>query len=505
MDKDFSETLGLNLAIVGGGRACRYFLELLQANSFPYLSINIVGVCDINPEAEGFQLARKLGIPTAGDYNAIINIPGLNGVIELTGKHEVLMDLISQRPKGVWVLEHNIGRLLRNLFVMDQKLKAKDDEVALERMISDILLHRSNDRIVLLDPDFRILDANDGYLKAVSKSREEAIGNHCYRIVYGFDLPCPDLQQKMKCPMLETLRTGESTRVIHELVGDSGDTNYCSLETYPVKDRSGDVVRVIEIRRDIPDEIPLLWEQKLQDLKTDMSKLIQEDRMLSLGKLSASCAHEINNPIQGLLTFSHLIKTMIEEEKPEGEDLENFRHFISLMCNELERCGNIVSGLLSFARETPMDAREVDLNEALHSVIAVARHHMELQGVRLELDLLPEVINVKGDIHHLQQCFLNLIFNAIEAMPGGGRLLVVTDLDSDNDLARVVIRDTGCGIDREKLRKIFDPFYTTKTDGKGTGLGLSITYGIVKGHNGHIRVESEPGKGSSVTVTFPVA
>jgi two-component system, NtrC family, sensor kinase len=498
------ETLKLNLAIVGGGRTCRYFLELLQKNHFPFLSIHILGVCDIDPEAEGMRLARDLGIPTTDDYHAIIDLPGLNGVIELTHNREVLLDLIRRRPKGVWVLEHNIGRLLQRLFILDEKLKAKDDEVALERMISDILLHRSNDRIVLLDSDFRILDANDGYLKAVSKSREQALGKPCYNIVYGFNLPCPELRRSMKCPMLETLRTGESTKVIHEIVNETGDRTYWSLETHPVKDRSGEVVRVIEIRRDIPEELPSLWEKRLQELKTDLGKVVQEDRMLSLGKLSTSCAHEINNPIQGLLTFSHLIKAMLDEKKPTEEDLENFKEFIGLMCSELERCGNIVSGLLSFARESPMAAAEVDLNEALRSVITLARHHMELQNIRLEKNLHQGTLTIRGDVNHLQQCFLNLIFNAIEAMPDGGSLTITTGLDEKNRSASVVIRDTGSGIDKTIIDRIFDPFYTTKSEGKGTGLGLSIVYGIVKGHKGQINIESEPGKGSAVTVTFPV-
>ncbi len=499
------ETLKLNLAIVGGGKTCRYFLELLQKkNYFPYLSITIFGVCDINPDAEGLRLARDLGITTTNDYRSIINLPNLHGVIELTNDRTVLMDLIRLRPKGVWVLEHNIGRMLQRLFLLDEKLKAKDDEVALERMISDILLHRSNDRIVLLDPDFRILDANDGYLKAVSKSREEALGKPCYNIVYGFNLPCPELRPSMKCPMLETLRTGDSTKVIHEIVDETGERNYWSLETHPVKDRSGEVVRVIEIRRDIPEELPSLWEKRLQEVKTDLGKVVQEDRMLSLGKLSASCAHEINNPIQGLLTFSHLIKSMLDEGKPTEEDLQNFKEFIALMCSELERCGDITSGLLSFARQSLMAAAEVDLNEAHRSVITLARHHMELQNIRLEMNLYHGMLTIRGDINHLQQCFLNLVFNAIEAMPDGGKLIVTTGLDEKKHRASIMIKDTGTGIDKAIIDRIFDPFYTTKSQGKGTGLGLSIVYGIVKGHKGLINIESEKGEGSVVTVTFPV-
>jgi two-component system NtrC family sensor kinase len=163
-----------------------------------------------------------------------------------------------------------------------------------------------------------------------------------------------------------------------------------------------------------------------------------------------------------------------------------------------------VSGLLSFARESSMELREVELNEVLRSVITLTRHRMEMQDISLSTDFSQDSLNVRGDVNQLQQCFLNVIFNAIEAMPDGGQLTVSSKLDTEKGCAQVIVKDSGCGIPEKYLNSVFDPFFTTKGEGEGTGLGLSIVYGIVKGHEGHIDVYSKEGRGSTFILNFPI-
>jgi signal transduction histidine kinase len=225
--------------------------------------------------------------------------------------------------------------------------------------------------------------------------------------------------------------------------------------------------------------------------------------MISLGKLVASCVHEINNPIQGLMTFSRLMEEILAKGQPTSKDLEEFKEYLSLMTPELERCGKIVSGLLSFSRDTALEYKSINLNEVLEAVIALTRHKLELQNIKLSIRLHPGLLWVRGNASRLEQCLLNLVFNAMEAMPEGGDLWVVSELDPVQKKVLVEVRDTGSGIQEENLNHIFDPFFTTKDAGQGTGLGLSIAYGIVKNHSGHIRVESEVGTGSSFLLTFP--
>ena len=304
--------------------------------------------------------------------------------------------------------------------------------------------------------------------------------------------------------MVETHRTGLSAHVIHDHSVSGGQLKDCNIVTYPLKDQNGEIFRVIEVWRDISEELSPGWEERVKELKSDLQKLVQEDRMISLGKLAASCAHEINNPIQGLLTFSHIMQEILSEGEPSYEDLEQFKKHLSLMSRELERCGNIVSGLLSFSRESTIEYKDIDLNEVLIAVITLTRNTMELRGVDLITKLSPGLLMIRGNDSQLQQCFLNLIFNAVEAMPDGGQLMVLSKLDRAKKNALIEIRDNGYGIPKENLDHIFDPFFTTKGEGEGTGLGLSIVYGVTKNHEGNIKIDSEVGKGSSFILNFPI-
>jgi two-component system, NtrC family, sensor kinase len=175
------------------------------------------------------------------------------------------------------------------------------------------------------------------------------------------------------------------------------------------------------------------------------------------------------------------------------------------MSAELERCGAIVSGLLSFARESRMEPSELELKEVIQSVLSLTRHKIELQDIALILDCAEGPVTIRGDVNQLQQCLLNLIFNAIEAMPQGGELRLILRPDDAAKEAWIIIEDSGCGIPEKHIGRIFDPFFTTKEEGEGTGLGLSIVYGIVKNHDGRIEVHSKEGEGTSFSLHFPLA
>jgi len=494
----------INLGIVGGGLACKFFLFLLRSESFSYLKVNIVGVCDINPEAEGLVLAKKLGIYTTDNFRDLFKIKNLDSIIELTGKEEVLLDIIRFRPKEIGVIEHNIGKLLRSLFEINQRLKSTEEELAFEKKFSDFLIQQSSAAIVIINTDFTIVEINEAYMQIVNKPKDDIIGTYCYNTSHGFNAPCSSSQPGLRCPMVETLRTGKSAHVIHEHLKSREQFNFCDVVTYPLRDENGNIFRVIEVWRDISNELSCRWETKVEELKSDLQKLCQEDRMISLGKLAASCVHEINNPIQGLLTFSGLMEEMLAEKQPTADELTQFKSYLSLMSRELERCGSIISGLLSFSRESKLEYLDLDLSEILETVINLTRHTMNINNIKLVTDLFTKPLIVKGDKNQLQQCLLNLIFNAIEAMPDGGQLRISSKFDPSGKNVLIGIQDTGYGIKKENLEHIFDPFFTSKEKGKGTGLGLSIVYGIVKNHQGSIHVDSIVGKGSLFTLSFPL-
>jgi signal transduction histidine kinase len=499
------ESFSLNIAIVGGGRTCRFFLELIQNDPFSFFSIKIQGVCDTNPKAEGLQLADHMGIFTTTSLHDLLNIQPLDSVLELTGQRDVLFEILRLRPKGVGVLEYNISRILRNLLDTSQQLESAQQRLIAEKTFSNLMIQQSTAGIVFINTDFTIVDANHAYLNTVKKPKEAVIGAHCYEISHGINAPCSIAFPGVRCPMVETLRTGKNVHVIHDHPGPDGNRVYCNLSTYPVKNEAGKITQVIEFWRDITAEFSDRWRKRVKELESDIQKMVQEDRMISLGKLAASCAHEINNPIQGLLTFCGHMLDVLTAGPPAANDLEKFKGHLQLMSTELERLGRIVSGLLSFAREPGVTQTHVDLNEVLTAVLSLTRHKLELGNISLATDLYPAPVLVEGDVNQLQQCFLNLIFNAIESMPEKGELSVTSRMDRASKQARVKIRDTGYGIPEQLQDNLFDPFFTTKDAGEGTGLGLSIVYGVVKNHRGTIAIDSREKKGTAFILTFPVA
>jgi signal transduction histidine kinase len=499
-----SNSVSLNLAIVGGGQSCKFFLELFRYETFAHIQVKVIAVCDIDTDAVGFILAQELGIFTTTDFRALFDLEYLDGIIELTNNKEVLIELILQRPKHVWILEHNVGQLMRRLFTVDQQLQSTEQKVLFEKAITEFLIQQAKQRIVVLNTDFTIAEANDAYLRSVGKKREDVIGALCYKVIHEFNAPCDSIHNGMDCPMVETIRSGASAQVIHPDPTAGDPTAYCDIVTYPVKDASGQTVRVIEIWRDITTEISSHWQKREMELKSNLNKLVQEDRLISLGKLVASCVHEINNPIQGLLTFSQLMSDMLTQKSLTDDEIGKLRKFSALMSNELERCGCIVSGLLSFSRESQMELKDIDLNEVLTSVIELTRHKMELSDIYLKINLTPKALYIHGDRNRLQQCFLNLIFNAIEAIQSGGNIEVVSAMSGDSRYAKVEIQDSGPGIAAEHLDHIYDPFFTTKEIGEGTGLGLSIVYGVVKNHKGNLKVHSQEGKGTTFVLQLPL-
>lgn len=499
-----TQKLLLNLAIVGGGRACKFFLNLLTREPLPHLDIRLLGVCDINPDAEGLALARKMGIYTTQNFKDLFQIKGLDAVIELTNNKKILLDLIHERPKGVGILEHNVGRFIRTLFDIDQQLKYARHQVEMEKMLSDFLIQQTNQQILILNTDFSIADVNEAYLTAINTTRKEVIGKPCYQIIHGYGTPCSTAVPGFDCPMVQTLRSGESAHIIQQIPLSKEQSNYFDIITYPVKNSEGEIIRVIEIWRDITKQLSTQMEERVQAVKSDLNKLVQEDRMISLGKLAASCVHEINNPIQGLLTFSQYIQGALEEGLSDESEKNKLKDMAAMMTQELDRCGEIISGLLSFSREPTTQHTDTNLNEVLTAVINLTHHKMELQNITFHKELSSSFIIINGDPNRLQQCFLNLIFNSIEALPSGGDIWISSRLVPENNTAEVEIRDNGYGIAKENLDHLFDPFFTTKGAGEGTGLGLFIVYGIVKNHGGKIHVESTPDEGTRFMLSFPL-
>jgi two-component system NtrC family sensor kinase len=240
-----------------------------------------------------------------------------------------------------------------------------------------------------------------------------------------------------------------------------------------------------------------------QRLKEIQYQLLQSEKLASIGKLSATIAHEINNPLNGILTYTKLIERKIAGGTLKKDEIPKFRSYLAIMERETERCGTIVRNLLDFARQRePSLKADVDITEVLEEALSLLANQIALQEITLQkrYDQLPPIM---ADPTQLRQVFLNIILNACEAMHDGGILTVTTAFSNKRKKAvRVEIADTGVGIDDKDLPKIFDPFFTSKE--KGTGLGLSVVYGIINSHHGTIQVKSTVGEGTTVIIKLPV-
>ncbi|MBI3085333.1 MAG: hypothetical protein HYY88_06355 [candidate division NC10 bacterium] len=261
-------------------------------------------------------------------------------------------------------------------------------------------------------------------------------------------------------------------------------------------------------------------EERTGELREAQAQLIQTEKLASLGKLSASIAHEINNPLSGILTYAKLLSRKFRMGPPDAEGVQAALQQLALVERETQRCCSIVRNLLDFARQREPSFQAVDMGAVVTEALSLLENRLAIQNVEVARDLAP-VPTVRADFGQLRQAFVNILMNACEAMPKGGTLRVVArevslpgyggrgPLSSTGKsgpptrFAEIAISDTGSGIPPEHLSKIFDPFFTTKE--KGTGLGLSVVYGIVEKHGGKITVDSRVGQGTTVTVCLPAA
>lgn len=237
-------------------------------------------------------------------------------------------------------------------------------------------------------------------------------------------------------------------------------------------------------------------ERTLQ-LKEAQDQLVQSEKLTSLGKMAAGIAHEINNPLTSILINSHLIAEDLGDQADLNENLK-------LIIDETSRCSEIVKGLLEFSKQTAPEKKPADINRLLDDTLFLLKSHVLPSGVEIVRDLAGNLPVMAVDANKMKQVFTNIILNALEAMPHGGTLTIRSQVSEDMRSVKIEFEDTGCGMSREVIAKIFDPFFSTK-EAKGTGLGLSVSRGIVELHRGQIDVESEPGKGTTITIKLPVS
>jgi two-component system NtrC family sensor kinase len=248
-------------------------------------------------------------------------------------------------------------------------------------------------------------------------------------------------------------------------------------------------------------------EARTRELRIAQAETLRGEKLASVGLLAAGIAHELNNPLTGVLTFSHLVREKMPEGSPEAEDMD-------LVIRETRRCASIIRRLLDFAREKAPEQKYVDLNQVIEDTVSIVDVQARVRDIEIRLELDRELPKVWADADLVKQVVMNMLVNAQQAIEGGGSITVQSrrckaPRSAEPGAAAVpmvelVITDTGCGIPEKDLQRIFDPFFTSKEVGKGTGLGLSVSHGIVAAHGGSIEVQSRVGAGSTFRVYLPI-
>jgi signal transduction histidine kinase len=278
-------------------------------------------------------------------------------------------------------------------------------------------------------------------------------------------------------------------------------TSISRFGSYAQRIAVGDYTPITPVRK-YRDEFSVLAvgiNQMIDEIEKREDFLIQSHKMRAVGTLTAGVAHELNNPLNNIMLTAH----MLLEDYPELAD-DQRQEMVSDMVDEVGRAQKIIRNLLDFARESGSTLEPLDLKELMQETVKLAANQVRLSGIKTELSAVDNMPRVHGDRQQLQQVFLNLILNAMDASPKGAKIqIMVLPADEPNYLAVKVV-DHGAGIPTHVATRIFDPFFTTKAPGKGTGLGLSVSQGIVVKHGGKISANSREGAGSTFTVTLPI-
>jgi len=382
---------------------------------------------------------------------------------------------------------HGIGPVVIVCLKDFTRIKVAEKEKLREINFLRNIIYTSQEGIVAADMKGRVILFNEGAENLLGYTAEEAIGN-----LHSTALYPPGVANEIMRMLRSPDYGGEGRLKAQNFIGvtKGGEKIPVSLSASIIYDE-GEEIASVGIFTDLRERTRL--HKKLETMKL---QVFQSEKMASLGKLAAGVAHEINNPLAGILLFSHILKRKIGSDENAASDADR-------IIGDATRCKEIVQGLLDFAHQSGQQKLPVDLNRTIEGGLSLLVNQAMLLSIEVQRDLDPGLPQVIGNTTQISQVLINLVMNAIDAMPDGGVLTMKTSYNEEKDRVCFEVSDTGNGIRPEHLARIFDPFFTTKDVGKGTGLGLSVVYGIIEDHGGRINVKSERGRGTAFTIELP--
>lgn len=346
-----------------------------------------------------------------------------------------------------------------------------------ERSLLSSVIDQIPDDIVLLDASACVVEVNRAVLEKLGGQREDYVGKPCREALSGFQGVC---ENEADPSIWESVRTGGKSEQVQTVVDGQGRMHTFRVYTYPVMDSQGRLSHVVLLRRDITQRTYM--ERRLQ----------QSEKLAAVGELSTFVAHEIRNPLFAIAGFANsLLRSANLDERARGK--------VSVILEESNRLDKILKSLLNFSRPTQGAEGQIDVGAAAEQTMSVMELGCQKQNIAVKVEVAPGLPLVKGDPELIKQCLINVVKNAMEAMPDGGSLRLGCFLRGTQVVMELA--DTGRGIDPEHLDQVFNPFFSTKD--KGSGLGLAMTRKILDELGGSVELESELGKGTVVRLVLP--
>lgn len=480
------KNIEMNIATVGFGPAHETIIRLASHIPFerPDLPRIRLVACAGKDLPRGYRDAVQAagGICYPSHREMLAAHPRINILAVLPEDPDLVASLRREIPSGVSILDHVSLHFLQALAIMSEESGKCKADLQEGRSLLQAVMDEIQDDVLFLDSEQRILDVNRHVCDRLGKSKEELLNKPCREVsVQGASISCPD--DETSCPFHIALREGRDAEALQTLVDAQGRVHYYHVRAFPISPVDGDQpTKVIEVRRDVT-------------LRTEMEKRLQQaEKLAAIGELSTYIAHEIRNPLFAIGGFANAL--LRAPELTEGA-----RQKVRIILEESKRLDNILKSILNFARPTVANSSEVNVNAVVHETIQLMSIGSEERNIHVELHLSEPVARARGDGELLKQCLINLIKNALEAMPEGGTLGVLSGMNSHEVF--ISIKDTGIGIPPRDQEMIFNPFFTTKKN-RGSGLGLAMTKKIIGDLGGSLHLASQVGQGTKVTISLPL-
>ncbi|WP_047960061.1 sensor histidine kinase [Desulfovibrio sp. TomC] len=481
IDADDREYL---VGVVGTGPGFDTILEIVAGEEFheflpPMHLAGVVGLAPDDPRRSGALLA---GVPVYAGYAELFAaFPDINLVVEL-GSGFPPRELAAAMPPGASLLDRT-GSLflcaLSNAVSVGAHCRMRLDH---QKVLLEAIVDEVQEDIALLSAAGTVVDLNRNILRRLGKAKDELVGQPCRVLQAGPDDPPLCDPDDVACPFRIALATGKKAERLHTAVSADGRLRYYRTYTYPIADPTGRIGHVVVFRRDITD-------RTVGEISAR-----QAERIETMGRLSSYLAHELRNPMFAAAGFARRLAGM--EALPEAA-----RERAGIVVEELTRMEAMLKQFLEFARPVGQVTGEADANRAVVSAVEAVRPEAESRGVGIAVALVPGVAAVGFDPALLKQCLVNLLRNAVDAMPGGGLVTVTSGRDADR--VRVRVADSGRGITSENLENMFSPFY--KAEHCEYGLGLAMVKKVVDDFGGAVEAVGQPGGSCAITLHLPPA